>query len=270
MPITLANVTRGDAIKPPRIVVYGGDGVGKTTFAAGAPAPIFIRAEDGLGILDVAAFPPATLFSEVLDAMRALASEEHTYKTLVVDSLDWLEQLIWAQVAREKNVQHIEELGFGKGYVMADDQWQRFYLGCDVLRTRKKMQVILICHSQIKRFDAPDSEPYDRYELKLHKRAAALAMEWADVVGFAQHERVVQESEVGFNKKVRRGFGTGERVLHLSETPAYDAKNRFSLPQTVPLHYPALLAALRAAIATRTTPTEPGESSTTTTAEEAA
>ena len=82
MPISLSSVTTGDAIKPPRLVVYGGDGVGKTTFAAGAPAPIFIRAEDGLGLLQVPAFPPATLFSEVLDAMRALASEEHTYRKI--------------------------------------------------------------------------------------------------------------------------------------------------------------------------------------------
>lgn len=253
MPISLSSVTTGDAIKPPRIVVYGGDGVGKTTFAAGAPSPIFIRAEDGLGLLKVAAFPPATLFSDVLDAMRALASEEHQYKTLVVDSLDWLEQLIWAQVAREKNLHHIEELGYGKGYLLADDQWARFFLGCDVLRERKGMQIILICHAEIKRFDAPDTAPYDRYQLKLHKRASARAAEWADIVAFAQHETVVRESDVGFNKKVTRGVGTGERLLQVTETPAFDAKNRYALSSPLPLNYPALRDALRAAVSARQT-----------------
>lgn len=266
MPITLANVTTGDVIKPPRLVIYGGDGVGKTTFAAAAPSPIFIRAEDGLGILRVAAFPPATTFSEVLDAMRALASEDHAYRTLVVDSLDWLEQLIWAHVAREKNIHHIEELGYGKGYLLADDHWARFFLGCDTLRDRKQMQIILICHAEIKRFDAPDTAPYDRYQLKLHKRASARTAEWADIVGFAQHETVVRESDVGFNKKVVRGVATGERVLHVTESPAFDAKNRYALPSPLPLHYPAFREALKAALA----PKPETDDSPSTPAEEAA
>ena len=244
MPISLSSVTTGDAIKPPRLVVYGGDGVGKTTFAAGAPAPIFIRAEDGLGLLQVPAFPPATLFSEVLDAMRALASEEHTYRTLVVDSLDWLEQLIWAQVARDKGIHHIEELGYGKGYLLADDQWARFFLGCDVLRDRKGMSILLICHAEIKRFDAPDTAPYDRYQLKLHKRASARAAEWADIVAFAQHETVVRESDVGFNKKVTRALGSGARVMHTEGRPAFLAKNRYGLPDTLPLSWADFMSAM--------------------------
>lgn len=248
MPITLANVTVGDALKPPRMVIYGGDKVGKTTFAAAAPAPIFIRAEDGLGVLKVAAFPPASTFTEVLEAMRALASEKHDYKTLVVDSLDWLEQLIWAHVAREKNIKHIEEIGYGKGYMFADDHWGRFFLGCETLRDRNNMQIILICHAEIKRFDAPDTAPYDRYQLKLHKRASARTAEWADVIGFAQHETVVRESDVGFNKKIVRGVATGERVLHLTETPAFDAGNRYSLPDMIPLDYQVYRDVLRAAL----------------------
>lgn len=271
MTITLAHITTGDAVKPPRLVIYGGDGVGKTTFAAHAPSPVFIRAEDGLGVLQVPAFPPASTFGEVLDAMRALASEEHTYRTLVVDSLDWLERLIWTHTAKDKGVQHIEDMGYGKGYVHADDHWGRFFLGCDVLRERKGMQIILICHAEIKRFDAPDTEPYDRYQLKLHKRASARAAEWADVLGFAQHETVIRETDVGFNKKVIRGYGTGERVLHVTESPAFDAKNRYALPSPLPLHYAAFRDAMRAALTPSTADTAaPTPTIPTATAEEAA
>lgn len=251
MAITLANVTTGDVIRPPRIVVYGGDGVGKTTFAAGAPGPIFIRSENGLGILQVPAFPPTEHFTEVLEAIAALIREEHSYRTLVIDSLDWLEGLVWAYTAREKGVEHLEDIGYGKGYLFAEEHWLRLFKGLDTLREKRGMGVILICHAEIKRFDAPDSAPYDRYQLKLHKRASARTTEWADIVGFAQHETVVRESDVGFNKKVARGVGTGERLLQVTETPAFDAKNRYGLPSPLPLHYKALRDALRAAIAAR-------------------
>lgn len=255
MPITLASVTTGDAIKPPRIVVYGGDGVGKTTFAAGAPAPIFIRSEDGLGILQVPAFPPAEHFQDVLEAIGALLKEDHAYRTLIVDSLDWLEQLVWAYTAREKAVDHIEDIGYGKGYVFADEHWQRFFKGLDLLREQKGMTIVCICHAQIQRFDAPDSPPYDRYVLKLHKRANARVMEWADIVGYAQHETVIREADVGFNKKVIRGIGTGERLLHVSEQPAFDAKNRYALESPLPLTYAALRDAMRARLTTTSSPT---------------
>lgn len=255
MALTLGSITVGDTPKPPRIVVYGGDGVGKTTFAAGAPSPIFIRSEDGLGILKVAAFPPAEDFADVLAAMALLLREEHGYKTLVVDSLDWLEQLVWVYTARDKGVEHLEQISYGKGYLYAEEQWLRFFKACDMLRAQRGMTVILISHADIKRFDAPDSTPYDRYQLKLHKRAAARTLEWADIVGFAQHEAITRESDVGFNKKVVRGIATGERVLHVTETPAFDAKNRYSLPSPLPLDYAALREALRTALAVPTTTT---------------
>lgn len=253
--LSLASVTTGDAIKPPRIIIYGGDGVGKTTFAANAPSPIFIRSEDGLGVLKVAAFPPANAYVDVLEAMRVLIREKHTYRTLVIDSLDWLESMIWTGVCQERNVKSIEDIGFGKGYVMADDYWAEFFKACDIIRDRLNMTIILICHSEIKRFDDPMSEPYDRHQLKLHKRANAKATEWADIVAFAQHETVVRESDVGFNKKVARGISTGNRILQLTETPAYDAKNRYGLPDSLPLDYAVFREALKDAIAPAPTPT---------------
>lgn len=250
MPLTLDSITVGDPIKPARTGVYGPDGVGKTSFAAGAPSPIFIRAEDGLGLLKVPAFPPAQTFHEALEAIALLLREPHTYRTLVIDSLDWLEGLVWAHTCQKHGVGHIEEIGggYGKGYLYADDEWDRLFRGLDLLRINRGMGIILICHSEIKRFDAPDSAPYDRYQLKLQKRAAAKVAEWVDVLGFANFVTTTRESDVGFGKKVVRGMGAGDRELYVEERPAFDAKNRYNLPASMPLEYAAFRDALVTAV----------------------
>ena len=240
--------------KPPCIVVYGPHGVGKTTFACSAVRPVVIRTEDGLGVLDTPAFPVADNLGSVLEALEVLHTTEHKYRTVILDSLDWLEPLIWADVCRENGVQNIEQVekGYGKGYVFADKHWKAVLDGFTALRDRG-MTVILIAHSEIKTFNAPDTEPYERYQPKLHKRASALVQEWADVIGFAHLEVIVQKTETGFNKKVRRGTGTGSRLLSLHEQPAYLAKTRYPMPESVELAWPTFADHLRAAFAT--TPT---------------
>lgn len=262
MPINLSSIVTGHKRQPPRLVIYGPHGVGKTTFGCAASRPIVIRTEDGLGTLDVPAFPLATEFGDVMDALIALQGE-HKYRTVVVDSIDWLEPLVWAQVCRQNNVASIESVGggFGKGYVAADEVWKRFLDALTSLRERG-MTVILIAHSEIKTFNAPDTEPYDRYQPKLHKRASALLQEWADIIGFAHLDVVVQKTETGFNKKVRRGTGTG-RVLSLHEQPAYLAKTRYPMPEQVDLAWPDFAEHLRAAYAAPTTATPNGSTPST-------
>src|SRR5690606_37239112 len=126
MAISLAALQRNTQ-KPPRIIIHGEPGVGKTTFAACAPAPVIIQTEDGLGNLDVEAFPLAASLEDVMGALTALYEEGHSYATLVVDSLDWLEPLIWQRVCRDHNVASIEALGYGKGYVEALGYWRTFF-----------------------------------------------------------------------------------------------------------------------------------------------
>ena len=137
MAINLSHIVTEHKRQPPRLMIYGPHGVGKTTFACSAVRPILIRTEDGLGTLDTPAFPLAGDFGEVLDALTALRGE-HNYRTVVVDSLDWLEPLIWAKVCRDNNVATIEAVGggFGKGYVAADEQWKRFLDALTALRDR--------------------------------------------------------------------------------------------------------------------------------------
>lgn len=248
MPFTLASITRGGQPQPPRMVVYGPHGVGKTTFGASAPDAIVLRTEDGLATIDVPTFPLATEYEHVLAALRTLAFEAHPFRALVLDSLDWLEPLIWAAVARDQGKDNIEDIGYGKGYVMADEKWTDVLELCDRLRARG-MVVILVAHSEVKRFDSPDTEPYDRHQIKLHKRAAALAREWADVIGFAHQEVFTQATDMGFNKKLVRGVGSGRRLLSVDERPAFDAKNRYRLPADLPLDYAAVIGAISEAYA---------------------
>src|SRR5688500_14505929 len=129
MALSLASLNRITVLKPPRILVHGVHGVGKTTFAAGAPDPVFVLTEDGLGTLDVPHFPLARTFDEVMQALAALYSEEHAYRSLIADSVDWLQPLIHIKVCQNQGCSSIEDLGYGKGYVHALDLWRQYLEG---------------------------------------------------------------------------------------------------------------------------------------------
>ena len=229
-----------------RAAVYGPNKVGKSSFAAGAPNPIFIPTEDGLaGLNDVPAFPLATdLREHVYASIGLLANESHDYKTVVIDSLDWMEPLVWEHVCRENKWQSIESPGYGKGYVEAAREYRQFLDGTNAL-IAKGMNVVLICHDAIKRIDPPEGDGYDCHVLKLHQRAAGLTLEWADVVGFASHRIATRKSETGFGNSKTKAISTGERILKVESAPAHCGGNRFGL-KDCPLEWGALTAALAA------------------------
>jgi AAA domain/Family of unknown function (DUF6511) len=134
MAISLASLNRTTALKSSRILIHGVHGVGKTTFAAGAPDPVFLLTEDGLGTLAVPHFPLARTFDEVMQVLAALYTEEHTFRTLVVDSVDWLEPLVHARACKDQGWSSIEDPGYGKGYVHALDLWRQYIEGLNALR----------------------------------------------------------------------------------------------------------------------------------------
>lgn len=244
MAISLKSIARTTrASQPPRIVIHGLQGAGKSTFAAGAPSPIFLPFEDGLSGLEVDAFPLLKSWEDAVAAVGSLVNDPHDYATVVIDSLDWLEPHIHARVAADHNVANIEAIPYGKGYLEATNYWRQLLDGLNVLRDRRNMAVILIAHTQIKRFESPDLESYDRYEMKLHKSAGALCVEWADVVGLAQAETAIRREQTGMAQRVR-GVSTGRRVLRTNEAAAYIAKNRYSLPDPLPLSWDALASAI--------------------------
>jgi hypothetical protein len=244
MAISLASLRQATSLTPPRMLIHGVAGVGKSTFAANADDPVVVATEDGLGMLKVASFPVAKSFDEVMEALAALYSDPHEFRTVVVDSVDWLEPLIWKKACDDNRWGSIEEPGYGKGYLAALDLWRQYLDGLNALRDERGMTVIQIAHTDIKRFDSPEHEPYDRYVIKLHARAAALLQEHSDIVLFANYRISTVKADVGFNKKVNRALGSGERVLYTAERPAFLAKNRYGLPDVLPLDWAAFAAAM--------------------------
>jgi len=219
---------------PPRICVYGPGGIGKSTFASQFPSPIYISTEDGLASLDVTSFPKAKHVNDVSNSIKTLIKEDHEFKTLVVDSVDWLEALIINDVEATHDA---KDLAFGKGQVMVAESFREILQGMDVLRRKKDMNIVLVAHSAIVRFDSPITEPYDRYTCKLTTRNNALLQEWVDLLAFVNYKVLVKRADVGFNTTKSRGITTGERLLHMVETPAYVAKNRYALPEEIELNY---------------------------------
>lgn len=240
----LSSLRRSDTVKPPRILMHGVAGIGKSTFAAGAPDPVFILTEDGLGTLDVTHFPLSRSYDEVMANIGALYEEDHEFKTVIIDSVDWFEPLVWAKACQLNNWRSIEDAGYGKGYVAALELWRGYIEGLNALRDDKGMSIVQIAHTDIKRFESPEHEPYDRYVIKLHNRASALLQEHCDVVLFANYRISTVKSDAGFNKKVVRAVGGGDRVVYTAERPAFLAKNRYNLPETLPLEWDAFAAAM--------------------------
>lgn len=247
MAISLSSISRTQRnALPPRVVIHGAQKIGKSTFAAGAYNPIFIPLEDGLSGIETSAFnggAPLRSYEEVEQALASLYTETHEFGTVVVDSTDWLEPLIWQHVCKRNGWASIEDPGYGKGYVEANAVWREFLDKLNTLRMELGMATILIAHSAVKRFEAPDSEAYDRYELKMQKGALGLIVEWADAILFAQDETSIKKEKQGQNVRAR-GVSTGRRVMHTNAKPAFIAGNRYALPDTLPLSWDALVQAM--------------------------
>jgi hypothetical protein len=243
-------VQSGRTTRAPRLLTYGTEGIGKTSWAASSPTPIFIQTEDGLGNVDAARFPLAHSYEDAAQALDELLTESHTFETVVIDSLDWLERLIWDKTCREANATSIERVdgGYGKGYTVALAYWREVVAKLDALRDQRNMACILIAHAKVERFEDPESNAYDRYAPRLHKLAAALICEWCDAVLFATRKFRTTTEDGGFNRKraIAQAIGKsgGDRVLRCVGGPSCVAKNRYGITEDLPLSWAAFVAAL--------------------------
>jgi len=231
----LAKVTKGRVKKPHLVLIYGPDGVGKSSFGASAPNPIFLGSEDGTNEIDVNRLPPVESWIEIIQSLSDLINDPHDFKTLVIDSLDWIEPILNKHLCREHRVTSIEYVGggYGKGYVEALNQWGAMQERLNLLRAKRNMNIILIAHSQVITFNDPNANAsYDRYEMKLYKKASSLWREYVDTVFFANFETFAKK-----DGGKMRAYGDGARVMYSERRPAFDAKNRSGLPFILPLSW---------------------------------
>lgn len=248
--MTVEIITTG-VTSPPRIIVFADHKVGKSTFAAGCPHPIFIQTEDGLDQLEVQAFPLCKDLAAVHEALDFLLTAAHDYKTVVIDSLDWTEKLIWADICKRNGWSQLGDGPYGAGYKLAKVEWEGIIAKLDALNKDKKMMLVLIAHAKIQKFEDPERQNYDRWDLDLHEKTGQLLCQYVDIIGFAALKIVTVEKKEGFGQAVVKAKETGERVLNLNKKAAYEAGNRWGLPDQVPLSWAALYEEIKKAHALR-------------------
>lgn len=236
--MTMAKVTKGPVLQAPRVLLYGAEGIGKSTFASGAPAPIWLG-ELGTQHLDVSRFPAIERWQDVLDAIHTLTEENHDRKTLVIDGLAEIEGHIWQHLCAANKWANIEHLDYGKGYIAAVDEWRRLVFALERLHQKKDMGIVLIGHSVVKQTRPPEGEAYDKHVLTIHDKAAGLLRRLVDYVLFAQ---IPVTTVKGADKRVR-GKTDGVRLFHAQPSATFDAKSRPSLPTPLPLSWEAFASA---------------------------
>jgi len=258
MAFDLTTISRAKRDRAPRIILSGVQKIGKSTFAAGAPNPIFIpiAREEGIDALDVDAFPVAKTFADVVGALASLYTDEHEYQTIVIDSLTALEPLVWAETcARNGDAGSIEKVngGFNKGYIEALSVWREYLEPLDAIRNAKNMISLQVCHVKVKAFNDPTADSYDQYQIDLHPLASAMFARWADCILFAGHKTAVKSEDVGFNKRKKRAVSTNGNapVLFTQARPAHPGGGRGvygSLPYELPLEWQAFETAVSQAV----------------------
>jgi AAA domain len=232
-------IARTNSSKVPIFLLYGAEGRGKTTLASKFPNSLWLLFEQGLprGI-EVETLTGVDGYEGALNALRGVYSEPHEYQTLVIDTVDALEPFIHEWVCADQGVKNIEQLSFGKGYVLADAAWRRLLGALSAIRAKRKMMIVMVCHATIDRIDDPRAPSFTSYAPRLHRRARALCMDAADIVGFLAEELRVVTDDRGFNERVRATSDT-RRFLFVEGTPAFSAKNRYGMPAkiAVPLNF---------------------------------
>ena len=225
-------ISKGRRAVPVRGCFYGPEGIGKSTLASHLPSPLFLDVEDGTAQLDVARVACPT-WDALVAAVKQLATNPHGAQTIVIDSADWAEKALIEHMLTQSGKSSIEDYGFGKGYTILAEHWMRFLGLCDAL-VAAGLHVVFTGHSAVKRMSPPDqTDGYDRFELKLTKQVAPLLKEWSDLLLFANFKINVVE---GTDGKIKAQGGR-ERVMYATHSAAWDAKNRFGLPDEMPMEY---------------------------------
>lgn len=222
-------IVKGRIEAPVRAVAYGPEGIGKSTLASLWPVPLFVDAEAGTLRLAVDRVQPLS-WAAALGFVEDLAKNAQGYRTLVFDTADWLEKMAVQGLLAEHNQKSIEAFGYGKGYTYLAEEWKRFLDRVGAMQAANGMHVLFLAHAIMRKFEQPDEAgAYDRWEMKLSKQVAPAMKEWADLLLFANYKTIVVDVD---GKKKAQG---GARVLYATHHACWDAKNRFGLPDEMPL-----------------------------------
>lgn len=229
-------ITKGKRARAQKVVIYGPEGIGKTTFASQFPGAVFIDTEGSTDNMDVSRLDKPSSYTMLKNEIAWVKANPTCCKTLIIDTIDWAESLIVDDICALHQKKGIEDFGYGNGYVYIKEELGRFLNSLSEL-VDLGINIVLTAHAQIRKFEQPDEMgSYDRWELKLGKKTssqtAPLVKEWADMVLFANYKTIVMTTD---NKK-KKATG-GQRMLYTQHHPAWDAKNRHNLPEEMPFDY---------------------------------
>lgn len=234
------NITRGKIGGALKVVIYGPEGIGKSTLASRWPEPVFIDTEGSTRLMDVARMDAPSSWTMLLSQVDYIRDNPGVCKTLVIDTADWAEQMCIASFCASKQIKGIEDMGYGKGYVYIAEDFGKLLNRLEEIRDRG-IHVVVTAHAQMRKFEQPDElGAYDRWELKLNKKTAALLKEWADVLLFANYKTMVINVDGQGAQKGKNKAQGGKRVLYTTHNPCWDAKNRLGMPEEMPMEWEAI------------------------------
>lgn len=234
-------INTGVVKTPLKVIIYGTEGVGKTTLASKFPKPLFIDAENGSGALNVARYPYPTSWQMLMSEVQEFLNNPQGYKTLVIDSIDWAEAKAIEMICAGMKVNGIEDIGWSKGYTYLNEEMGRLLnLLTEVIN--RGVNVVLIAHMVIRTITKPEETgSYDRYELKLKQAKngnnCQLVKEWADLILFCNYREFLVADKTTGKKKATGGK---ERIMYTEHAATWDAKNRFGLPEVLPLDFESI------------------------------
>ena len=212
-----------------KLLIYGPEGIGKSTFAAEFPNPVFIDTEGSTTRMDVVRTPAPSSWTQLLEQIRYFIKNPAELSTLVIDTADWAEKMCIEHVCASRLMKSIEDAGYGRGYVFLAEEFGRFLNLLDELRG-KHIHIVITAHAIMRKFEQPDEMgAYDRWELKLQKKTAPMLKEWVDIMLFANYKTVVVNVDNQGAQKGKNKVQGGQRVMYTMHHPCWDAKNRHGL-----------------------------------------